>query len=379
MPSGELYTTVGALYDYVLSFYQKTGKDIPVPEALKQMRENGLLRPDRPEIPPYHSDISVEEFRDSIRRMPVYTDAIIASFPEVFPDDEGDIFPEGKDVFAFMHMPFTGRHLHYHDFFEITYVVSGSCPYIFEGERTTLREGDVAIVSDHAWHEVAPYVDCFAVAVIVRKSTFNAIFGGLLSKQDLVSLFFRKCLQEKIKGHPNYVLLHTANDMGLRRAARELVYESNLCDDYSNESAISLLNLFISRALRSSAADVVMHNYEGFSRQDFGFSTILQYIQQNYRTVSLSSLADTFHFSEAHLSKLIQHNMNESFTEVLRQLRMNHAVELLIHTTMKISEIADAVGYVSIDHFTRTFRRTFGLTPRAYRAMHRPDAVPDHP
>jgi YesN/AraC family two-component response regulator len=122
-----------------------------------------------------------------------------------------------------------------------------------------------------------------------------------------------------------------------------------------------------------------MHNYEGFSRQDFGFSTILQYIQQNYRTVSLSSLADTFHFSEAHLSKLIQHNMNESFTEVLRQLRMNHAVELLIHTTMKISEIADAVGYVSIDHFTRTFRRTFGLTPRAYRAMHRPDAVPDHP
>ena len=367
MSSDRKYTTISTLYDFVLAHYKKTGRDLPVPLALRQMQEEHLLTRTPPEIPPYVSGIDAQAFREFIRSMPVYADQIMNSYPNEYAMQEGEIFPPDKDVFCFMHMPYSGTELHSHDYFEITYMAQGSCPYIFEGERFILREGDVSIVSNQARHEVAPPPDCMAMAIVVRKSTFNAIFGGLLAKQDLVSLFFRKCLQEQ--GGPNYVLLHTGNDEFLRRAVHELVYESNLTDDYANDCAISLMNLFLSRALRSSAANVTLHSYEGFSRQDLGFSAILQYIQQNYQTVSLSSLADTFHFSEAHMSKLIMKNMGQSFTDVLRTLKMNKAMELLNNTPLKVSEIAEAVGYVSVDHFSRTFRRTFGVTPRQHRTQ----------
>ena len=112
---------------------------------------------------------------------------------------------------------------------------------------------------------------------------------------------------------------------------------------------------------------MTLHHYEGYSERDFDFSLVVHYIQHNYRTVTLSSLARTFHFSETYLSKLIRKKMNQSFTEVLRTLKMNHAMEYLTNTAMKISEIADAVGYDSVDHFSRTFRKVYGLSPQEYK------------
>ena len=83
--------------------------------------------------------------------------------------------------------------------------------------------------------------------------------------------------------------------------------------------------------------------------------------------MTLSSLAKAFHFSETYLSKLIRKKMNQSFTEVLRTLKMNHAMEYLLNTSMKVSEIADAVGYDSVDHFSRTFRKVYGVPPQEYK------------
>ena len=46
---------------------------------------------------------------------------------------------------------------------------------------------------------------------------------------------------------------------------------------------------------------------------------------------------------------------------------MNHALEYLLNTPMKVSEIADAVGYDSVDHFSRTFKKLHGISPLEYK------------
>ena len=366
------FCTIGKLYDFILANFQKTGRNLPIPAAIMQMREAGLLMLDRPEIPPFVSGIDAEGFVQFVRQMPVDAGQIIASLPAETPDREADIFPPEKDVFCFMHMPYTGQAKHAHDYFEITYVPQGTCTYYFEDERVTLNEGDLVIASLHAMHEVSPEEDAMAAAITIRRSTFQAVFGQFLSRPDLISLFFRKCLQEQ--SGPNFILLHTGNTQELLRTVHELFYESYLRDQYANDSTISLMALLLTRALRASAANMTIHRYEGYTRHDFEFSAILHFIQQNYRTLTLASLAKTFHFSEAYLSKLIHQNMNLSFTEVIRTLRMHDAAELLLHTELRISEIAETEGYSSVDHFTRTFRSFFGLTPRDYRkAAQNPD------
>lgn len=45
-----------------------------------------------------------------------------------------------------------------------------------------------------------------------------------------------------------------------------------------------------------------------------------------------------------------------------------------MNTPMKVSEIALAVGYDSVDHFSRTFRRVYGAPPQQYKQAHRENA-----
>ena len=52
------------------------------------------------------------------------------------------------------------------------------------------------------------------------------------------------------------------------------------------------------------------------------------------------------------------------------QVRCRKAQELLAQTDRSVSEIGEAVGYVSSSHFTHIFRKTVGCTPSEYRRDH---------
>ena len=368
MNDGKRYATIGMVYDFIVRMHQETGRDYAFPEVLDGLRAEGRLFRTAPALPPFYSNMDIDSFEKFIRGMCVYADSILPQAHTFMVDptiEETSLFPERKDIFCFLNMPYMVELLHSHNFFEITHVIRGSCTLIFEGERATLSAGDICIVSPGSSHSLPFEAGCLAMSIVVRRSTFDSLFGNLLTQKDLVSLFFRNCLYETRRA--NYILLKTGNDPMLFHTMQQLTYESNAMDSYANDCAVSLLNLYLARALRASSAAVTLYHYEGYSERDFDFALVLNYIQQNYRTVTLSSLAKTFHFSETYLSKLIHKKLGRSFTDILRTLKMNRALEYLMNTPMKISEIADAVGYDSVDHFSRTFRKVYGVPPQEYK------------
>lgn len=366
--NGKNFATIGMIYDFIVEKHRETGKTYAFPKAVESLKKEGKLLETFPDLPPFHSGMSQAEFIDFMRGLCVYADSILPSAQTYMADptmEEGELFPEGKDVFCLMNMPYMVEVPHLHNYFELTHVIKGECTFLFENEKVTLSEGEICIVSPMSGHALPLEPGCFAVSIVVRRSTFDSVFSNLLTQKDLLSLFFRNNLYESRRS--NYILLKTGNDPLTNDAMEQLIYECNMLDGYANDCAVSLLNLYLARALRASRAAVSLHHYEGYTERDFDFSLVIHYIQHNYRVVTLSSLAETFHFSETYLSKLIRRKMNQSFTEVLRSLKMNHAMEYLNNTDMKVSEIADAVGYDSVDHFSRTFRRVYGMPPQEYK------------
>lgn len=366
--NGKNFATIGMIYDFIVEKHRETGKTYAFPKAVESLKKEGKLLENPPELPPFHSGMDQAEFIDFMRGLCVYADSILPSAQTYMVDptmEEEELFPEGKDVFCLMNMPYMVEVPHLHNYFELTHVIKGECTFLFENEKVTLSEGEICIVSPMSGHALPLEPGCFAVSIVVRRSTFDSVFSNLLTQKDLLSLFFRNNLYESRRS--NYILLKTGNDPLTNDAMEQLIYECNMLDGYANDCAVSLLNLYLARALRASSAAVSLHHYEGYTERDFDFSLVIHYIQHNYRVVTLSSLAETFHFSETYLSKLIRRKMNQSFTEVLRSLKMNHAMEYLTNTDMKVSEIADAVGYDSVDHFSRTFRRVYGMPPQEYK------------
>ncbi|GIP31581.1 helix-turn-helix domain-containing protein [Paenibacillus sp. J2TS4] len=83
--------------------------------------------------------------------------------------------------------------------------------------------------------------------------------------------------------------------------------------------------------------------------------------------ITLKDVAQQFSFSPNYLGYMFKEETGKSFSEVLIQLRMERARDLLKEPSMKIYEIANQVGYRYLPYFSRQFKEAYGMTPMEYR------------
>ena len=97
---------------------------------------------------------------------------------------------------------------------------------------------------------------------------------------------------------------------------------------------------------------------------------LLQYIEENYnKKMTLNELAKVAGMHPNYLSTSFHRNMKMKIFEYIERVRLHHALEYFRQGKMTISEIAGETGYSSIQAFSKSFKRIYGLSPRNYRAM----------
>lgn len=99
--------------------------------------------------------------------------------------------------------------------------------------------------------------------------------------------------------------------------------------------------------------------------------TILHFIHENYqKNITLSDISKKVYLSPAYCSSLITSETGKNFVDILNEIRIQKAIELLRDPGKKISEIAYAVGFREAQYFSITFKKYTELTPRDYREIH---------
>jgi len=83
--------------------------------------------------------------------------------------------------------------------------------------------------------------------------------------------------------------------------------------------------------------------------------------------ISLSAVAADLHVSVAYISRRFKEQTGKTFTEAVRQARVEQACRLLANSDKKVSEIAGVCGYKDAKTFYAVFRACTGMTPCAYR------------
>lgn len=86
-----------------------------------------------------------------------------------------------------------------------------------------------------------------------------------------------------------------------------------------------------------------------------------------HENLTLKNIAQQFAFSPNYLGHLFKEETGQGFSEMLTELRMNRARELLKDPKVKIYEVAGQVGYRYMPYFSRQFKETFGMTPMEFR------------
>ena len=127
---------------------------------------------------------------------------------------------------------------------------------------------------------------------------------------------------------------------------------------------VAYFSIFFALLIRHYGKTFELSSTSDKEEQGFRFIT---YIQQNHTKVTLSDVAAHFHYSEEYTSRAIKNTTGKTFTEILLESRMKHAVSLLNSTVLPISDISYLVGYENTENFIRSFKKKYSKTPSQYR------------
>ena len=93
---------------------------------------------------------------------------------------------------------------------------------------------------------------------------------------------------------------------------------------------------------------------------------VLEYIHDNLdHTLTLAELASIADISSYHLAHIFKQTFGIAPHQYILRTRIERAKALLLQGQLSIAEIAIRVGFFDQSHFTRTFKRTVGMTPQA--------------
>ena len=97
----------------------------------------------------------------------------------------------------------------------------------------------------------------------------------------------------------------------------------------------------------------------------------LDYFNRNYSRSDLKirEVAEMTGMSERHFRRVFYDVYKKKPQEFLRDVRMNKAELLILNTSKPVYDIAIQCGFSDVYSFSHSFKRNFGVSPKAYREM----------
>jgi len=150
------------------------------------------------------------------------------------------------------------------------------------------------------------------------------------------------------------------------KALREAYFATRIVPQRRQESVIKLLSIF-AQHLSILSNQLVL-------QQETAEPPIIRrakdFIQQHQsEELSLGQVAKAVNTSTYYFCKMFKRYAGLNFTEYLARVRIEKARTLLLNPNLRVSEIAYEVGFQSLTHFNRVFKKILGQSPTDYRAQ----------
>jgi AraC-like DNA-binding protein/quercetin dioxygenase-like cupin family protein len=226
---------------------------------------------------------------------------------------------------------------------ELTYVDQGSLHSVADGQDLLLEQGDIMIYTPNQWH--MQYAD---MDIAPRFVTISFDFSG----QDL-----EKLKNRKFKAPQQAVTL-----------LQQMLREQETPDDHSGDMIISMLNQILVILLRQVDAPAAkLKTSNAVHSENEIIRRAQQYISTHIREkLTIPTVAGQIDVSPSYLTALFHKNLQISPGEYIRRIKLQESKQMIRENSMTFTEIAAALQYSTVHHFSRQFKEKFGITPTEY-------------
>jgi AraC-like DNA-binding protein len=247
---------------------------------------------------------------------------------------------------------------HYHDYYEIYYLLAGERRFFIKDTTYDLQKGALVLIKPKVIHRTVNLGRPAHERILVnfRRRVLEDAFGD----ESLLAPF---------QGRAPVFRLDPPNQYALEQRFDRLYAEFRGVDPLSRGLCPILLCELVAAIARINER-VLSHDLAGAEAVHARYHDIARYLSENYaEKIGLRQLADKFNLSPFHLCRRFKETTGFSIVEYLNNVRIIEAQHLLQASDMRVAELAGLVGFDSISHFGRTFKRLIGVSPLRYKKM----------
>ena len=261
--------------------------------------------------------------------------------------------------------------LHYHDYTELLFGLTGVASVLIGAEVFPLAPGDMIIIHNGVPHNViTPGGEECTYTVV--KFLPQILFAGEQSYSEYAYAFL---LLENTPGRRILFPAETLRDTDIAERFHRLEEEFRgqaFGYELALRAEVTAIVLLILR--RWQAEDPSRFAALDLGRQKEILRRAIACIKENYATLTESEVADATGVTPAYLSRVFRRGIHTTFSDFLGRVRLGEAERLLLTTDDSVTEIAEAVGFSTAAYFISLFRKAHGETPSRYRKRHREGA-----
>ncbi len=265
---------------------------------------------------------------------------------------EEDFMSPGADIELEKLLRYIEIPSHFHRFVELSFVLRGTCIHKIRDDEIMQKEGEFILIPAMITHKLDAVGDALCFTIKIRIEAFQKLTVPNLPELSIPLRF-------QFGQDPAIVSMLL------------FLYQQQNCDlpyrkELMNSAMTSLLTYIMQKYHHTQLP--LYH----ISIKDQQFLDIVNYMYENYTTITLASLAKHFHYNTSYLSRMFHEQGGRSFKETVRDFKLRKAAELLKTKDWKLEQICEEIGYKDTRQFIRSFKQMFGTTPNSYRKMNRP-------
>ncbi|XID93269.1 helix-turn-helix domain-containing protein [Paenibacillaceae bacterium WGS1546] len=257
--------------------------------------------------------------------------------------------------------PFTMNMHHFHPYYELYCLLSGTRDYFVRDSTYAVEAGDLVFIAPNALHRTLLAGDPGHERIVVHideRYVRDALgeHAGLL-----LGPFGSDAPIVRLRGDQRLRLDALASRMLEELHARPPGYELAL------RQTIADLLLLSARAASGGHAPAASLSSPTHRKM----SEIVRYLNANYgKPIKIRELADRFYVSPYHMSRSFKAATGFTIIDYLNLTRVKEAQRLLRESRLPITEIAARAGFDNFSHFGKTFKKITRASAREYRKEH---------
>lgn len=254
--------------------------------------------------------------------------------------------------------------MHYHNYFEMFYVYRGHCFSVIDGVEREFKAGELCLYSLQAKHYCyLPSEEDIVFNFIIRESAIDDTMVQMLSDSDVFAGFFIDSLCNKSQ--------RTSMSFRIQEQSELSFYLLKMIATYYQaiSSCNSLMRSLLLCLFYGLTQQFKLQSDAESQRESRGISisAVIEYIEENYRTITLQDAANHFFYDAHSLSRFIQKYTGKKFSKVVQEIKLKKACQLLRNPEIPLDSIPSIIGYSDRHYLDKLFRQSFGISMLKYR------------